>query len=119
MKSDLKNVISEISVNPDKVLSEQITQEFMMLHEQYEEVFDPHFQGHNHSYGKFEAVVNMGSVKPPQCKGRLPQYSRNKLVQVQEHFDQLEKLGVFAKPESVGVNVEYLNPSFLVKKGEN
>ena len=28
-------------------------------------------------------------------------------------------MGVLAKPESVGVNVEYLNPSFLVKKGEN
>ena len=119
MKSDLKNVISEISVDPDKVLSEEVRQEFMMLHEQYKEVFDPNFQGYNHSYGKFEAVVNMGSVKPPQRKGRLPQYSRNKLVQVQEHFDQLEKLGVLAKPESVGVNVEYLNPSFLVKKGEN
>ena len=31
-------------------------------------------------------------------------------------FDQLEKAGVFARPEDVGVCVEYLNPSFLVKK---
>ena len=55
LKSDLKDVISEISVYPDKVLTEEIRQEFRMLHEQYKEVFDPHFQGYNHSYGKFEA----------------------------------------------------------------
>ncbi|KAJ8021084.1 hypothetical protein HOLleu_40853 [Holothuria leucospilota] len=28
----------------------------------------------------------------------------------------MESLGVFARPEDVGVNVEYVNPSFLVKK---
>ena len=61
----------------------------------------------------------MGTVLPPQRKGKLPQYSRDKLSLVQEHFDHLEKLGVLAKPETVGVNIEYLNPSFLVKKGEN
>ena len=39
--------------------------------------------------------------------------TRNKL---QDKFDQLEKLGVFKRPEDVGVSIEYLNPSFLVKK---
>ena len=31
-------------------------------------------------------------------------------------FDELEKLGVFKRPEDVNVSVEYMNPSFLVKK---
>ena len=34
----------------------------------------------------------------------------------QAKFDLLENLGVFKRPEDVDVLVEYLNPSFLVKK---
>ena len=58
----------------------------------------------------------MGPVEPPQRKGRLPQYARDKLVELQEKFDHLEQRGVFQRPEDVGITVEYLNPSFLVKK---
>ena len=66
-------------------------------------------QGCNSAVGPFEAKVNMSPVEPPQRKSRLPQYARNKLVDLQNKFDELEKLGV-------NVVVEYLNPSFLVKK---
>ena len=58
----------------------------------------------------------MGPVLPPQRKGRVPQYARDKLVELQQKFDDLEAIGVFSKPEDVGVVAEYLNPSFLVKK---
>ena len=53
---------------------------------------------------------------PPQQKGRLPQYARDKLIELQEKFDHLEQLGVFRRPEDADINVEYLNSSFLVKK---
>ena len=58
----------------------------------------------------------MGPVKPPQRKGRLPQYAPGKLIELQEKFDYLEQLTVFRRPEDVGITVEYLNLSFLVKK---
>ena len=58
----------------------------------------------------------MGPVEPPQRKDRLPQYAHDKLVEFQKKFDHLEQLGVFQRPEDVGITVEYLNPSFLVKK---
>ena len=58
----------------------------------------------------------MGSVQPPQRKGHLPQYARNQLVELQAKFYELEIMGVFVRPEDVPVNVEYLNPSFLIKK---
>ena len=58
----------------------------------------------------------MDPVQPPQRKGRVPQYSRDKLVELQEKFDELEQCQVFRRPEDIGVTVEYLNPSFLVKK---
>ena len=48
----------------------------------------------------------MGPVKP----------ARDKFVELQEKFDHLEQLGVFQRPEDVGITVEYLNPSFLVKE---
>ena len=79
-------------------------------------MFDPNFPGYNASAGDFKAVVNMGPVQPPQRKGHLPQYSRNKVTELQEHFDHLDVLGVFKHPEEIGVVSEYLNPSFLVKK---
>ena len=44
------------------------------------------------------------------------QYARNKLVDPQEKFDQLEELGLFKHPEDIGITIEYLNPSLLVKK---
>ena len=56
----------------------------------------------------------MGPMEPPQRWGHLRQYAKGKLVQQQ--FDELQQLGVFKHPEDVGVSVEYLNPSFLVKK---
>ena len=59
----------------------------------------------------------MGPVLPPQRKGRVPQYSRDKLIiELQQKFDELEAQGVFRRPEDVNVTAEYLNPSFLVKK---
>ena len=61
----------------------------------------------------------MGPVElppPPQRNSRLPQYARDKLIELREKFDQLEQLGVFRRPEDVNITVEYLNPFFLVKK---
>ena len=34
-------------------------------------------------------------------------------------MDELEDLGVLARPEDVSVKVEYVSPSFLVKKGDH
>lgn len=111
-----KNHSSAVQVDPDNLLSPQVQAEFHSVLQEYDSVFDPNFKGYNGAAGSFHAKVNMGPVEPPQRKGRLPQYDRGKLVELQEKFDQLEALGVFETPEDAGVTVEYLNPSFLVKK---
>ena len=85
---------TSVCLDPDSILPARIYTEFESLHAHYDIVFDPNFPGYNASAGDFKAVVNMGPVQPPQCKGRLPQYSRNKLTELQEHFDHLEVLGV-------------------------
>lgn len=107
---------SKVNLDPDNLLTSQVTAQFRALLEEYDSVFDPNIKGYNGAVGPFEAKVNMGPVEPPQRKGRLPQYARGKLVEVQEKFDELERMGVFMRPEDVGITVEYLNPSFLVKK---
>ena len=58
----------------------------------------------------------MGPVQPPQRKGRCPQYARDKLVELQQKFDDLERQGIFRRLEDIGIIVKYLNPSLLVKK---
>ena len=105
-----------VSVDLDNILPNNISQDFRDLLEVHDEVFNPTISGYNGAAGPFEAVVNMGPVQPPQRKGRLPQYAHNKLVELQQKFDELETQGVFKRPEEVGVSAEYLNPSFLVTK---
>ena len=57
----------------------------------------------------------MSPVQAHQRKGRVPQYARDKLLELQQKVDDLENQGVFARPESLGLTADYLNPSFLVK----
>lgn len=105
-----------ILIDPDHTLPESYVSRFRELHLQYDEIFDTNFPGYNGAVGPLKAVVNMGPVLPPQRKGRLPQYSRNKLQELEAEFDRLESLDVFVRPADVNVVAEYLNPSFLVKK---
>ena len=106
----------DVQLDPDSMLHNDIRQKFTQLLRDYDDVFDPHFKGYNGAVGPYQARVNMGPVQPPQRKRRVPHYNRDKLVELQDKFDRLEELGVFKRPEDIGIDVEYLNSSFLVKK---
>ena len=69
--------------------------EFTEVLHKYDSVFNPLYSGYNGSYGKLEAIVNMGPVLPPQRKGHVPQYSKDKLEELQATFVRLEANGVF------------------------
>ena len=105
-----------VSVDPDGLLSSSQKASFNSLLKEFQIVFDPRIPGYNGTAGPIEGIVNMGPVEPPQRKGRIPQYSRDQLDLLQSKFDELEAQGVFRRPEDLKVVVEYLNPSFLVKK---
>ena len=127
-QSDMTNIslaappINEVPVCPiirigkDNQLPPASMDAFDALHKEFSSVFNPQFTGYNGASGPIKAVVNIGPVEPPQRKGRVPQYSRDKLVELQQKCDELELLGVLPKPEELGVIPEYLNLSFLVKK---
>ena len=105
-----------ISLDPDGRLPPEMWDKFRDVHHQYDNVFNPDFPKYNGASGDIYAEVNMGKSLPPQRKGRLPSYNKEKLVELQQKFDELEAHGVFAKPEDVNVTVEYLNLSFFVTK---
>ena len=105
-----------IKVDPDCILDTDIRSRFHDLHQNYDKVFNPQIAKYNGAFGAFEAKVNMGPTQPPQRKGKLPQYSRNKLVKLQQRCDDLEGQGVFKRPDDLGITAEYLNSSFLVNK---
>ena len=107
---------STVSVDPDEILPVQCRSQLLMILKEFDSVFNTQSGGYNGAAGWFKAVVNMGPSKPPQRKGRLPQYARTKLEELQEKFDELERAGIFIKPEDAGITVEYVNPSFLVAK---
>ena len=76
------------------MIPESYRTKFRNLVKTFDEVFSPELPGYNGAFGKFEATINMGPVQPPQRKGRVPQYSRNNLEELQQKFDELEKQGV-------------------------
>ncbi|ESO90481.1 hypothetical protein LOTGIDRAFT_164058 [Lottia gigantea] len=80
---------------------------FEVLLKQYEQVFSPSPTGYNGAFGPFTAKVNKGPVLPPQRKGRIPQYSKDKLDDLQTKFDELEALGIFRKPEILDLSKIY------------
>ena len=109
---DYKSVI----IDPDKMLTESETKQFQKLHHKFKEVFDNRILGcYNGNSGPLKVVINMGPTQPPQRKGRMPLYSRTMKEEQQKVCDELEGT-VLVKPENIDITVEYLNPSFLVKK---
>ena len=106
----------QVSLDPNSILPSNKKASFITLLKEFDRVFDPHIPGYNGSAGPIQGVVNMGPIQPPQRKGCMPQYARNQLEQLLTKFDELEAIGVFKPPEDLGVDAEYLNPSFLVKK---
>ena len=107
---------ASVKVDPDEILPADVKSKFKATLLEYDKVFDSDLPGYNGHFGSLEAKVNMGPTQPPQRRGRVPQYSKDQLGLLQEKFDYLEKLGVFCRPEDMDVNIEYVNPSFLVKK---
>ena len=106
---------SAISLDPNGILSKEEKQRFLDLHKTFDNVFNPKFGVYNDRSGRIRAKLNLGPVIPPPRKPKLPFYTQSQLQLLQEEADKLEELGVLAKPEDVGVDVEFASPSFLTK----
>lgn len=107
---------TKVSIDPDKLLDCNVRHQFNELHRQYEGVFEETIGKYNDASGRIRATVNIGKANPPKSKGMLPNYARGKMDEMQRKCDHLEHAGVLAKPEDVGVQVEYVSPSLLIPK---
>ena len=109
LKTDpFTNYRAEICIDPDNMLNKQERKKFIDINKRFDSVFSPEFGTYNDRSGPIRASINIGPVEPPQCK--LPLYNSSNLQRLQEETDKLEKLGVLAKPEDVGVTVKYVPP---------
>ncbi|ESO82843.1 hypothetical protein LOTGIDRAFT_155879 [Lottia gigantea] len=101
-----------VKLDPDYILPQSVRRDFQSVMQEFDSVFDPTITGYNGSVGPFQAIVNKGSVEPPQRKGRIPQYSKDKLQELQDIFDQLEsklpqpvaEQSTQPSPQSIGIS---------------
>ena len=110
------NVHSVIDLSVDSRMSVSEKETFKTIHEQYSSVFSPGIGLYNNYSGEFSHVINMSPNLPPQRRGRIPDYSKSDKELLQDTFDYLLSEGVFSRAEDVGQPVEFVHPSFLVKK---
>ncbi len=108
-----------VSLDPQNQLSIQEKRAFADLNYRYDNVFSTQLGKYNDASGRVRAHINMGPVQPPQTKAHLPSYNSAKMNLLQSKMDELESMGVLARPEDINVKVEYVSPSFLVKKTDD
>ena len=106
-----KNVI----VDPENRLSKEWKQRFVKLDEHFDSVFEPVIGRYNDKSGRLRAHITFGPVLPPARKLHAPCYGKDNLQLLQNKFDELEGT-VFRRPEEMGIVVEHVSPSFLVRK---
>ena len=113
---DTRSVPCSSDIILDNQLDHNQKTRFAQLHSDFDDVFQPVIGRYNDYYGKVRARVNVGTTKPPPKKLHAPNYSKNNLDELQDKFDELERQGVFVRPEDIGITVEFVSPSFLVNK---
>ena len=72
-----------MKLDPDIIFSDDMRSKFQKLLQDYDGVINPQFATYNGSFGHFKATINMGPTLPQQRKGKVPQYSPDKLVELQ------------------------------------
>ena len=110
------NFTQDVKLNPDKLLGKEDESSFQRMLTMYNKVFDPLVGRYNGKSGNCQVEVNMGVNLPVQRKGRVPFYGKGDLTELQDKFDHLVEQGIMSRPQDIGVSVENINPSFLVKK---
>ena len=114
--SAVKYNLDQIVVDPNNQLDESWRVKFKTLHEHKKLAFANKIGRYNDHSGKVRARVNIACAKPPTRKLNVPNYCPKSMHLLQDKFDELERDGVFRRPEDVDVEVEHVSPSFLVNK---
>ena len=111
-----ESAYSQIDIEAASHMSKSERTSFNDIHKEFNSVFTPGIGCYNNYSGKFEHYVNISENLPPQRKGRVPDYSRGDKELLQQKFDELLAEGVLSRAEDVDQPIEYVHPSFLIKK---
>ena len=119
MARDIKpEYVQQIQVDPDKILNDSDRDLFDKLHIRFQSVFTPQPGKYNGSQGYIDNKLQFATMPPPNSRTRVPNYSPAMNDILAQKMDLLESWGVLAKPEQLGVSVEFVSPSLLVPKPE-
>ena len=114
---DPKDDLDKITINPSNLLPAKAKQQFADACKQFKQVFGPDLPKYNGAFGKVEAVIHIpGALPPSERLKEVPWYPKTLLVELQQKCDELTEKGAMARPQDIGVNIEAMSPSFLVKK---
>ena len=91
-KQDGVHQIELVKLNVDGVLPVEFNGKFKNIMVQYSPVFNTYFTGYNGYLGAVCSTVNTGKTPPPQSKGRLPSYTRDKMCLLQDFLEDLKVL---------------------------
>ena len=115
---EAKSYLDQIVVDPDNQFSNDWKLKFRSLCSQFSDTKSPFPGRYNGFYGDIDNSIDFVSTPPPSVKARLPHYSADKMKIMGQLMDDLELMGVLAKPEAVGVTPAFVVPSLLTPKPE-
>ena len=108
--------VKDTKVDPDDILDDHWKSHFTDMLHNFSDVIDPNPGQYNNYFGNVDCSINFVKLPPASIKARLPSYSHEKLVEMGKMMDQMEKMGVLAKPEDIGVIPKNVHTSYLVPK---
>ena len=118
MEHDTEKYLHLIQVDPDHTLSSNQRNKFIEINKEFAHLFNPQPGRYSGHYGHIDNKLKFSSLPPPNSKTHIPNYSPSMNDLLAQKMDQLEKWGVLAKPETIGVSVDFVSPSLLVPKPE-
>ena len=113
------DVAGQFIVDPDNKLSPEWKQVFNGILSSFTDIFSDVPGRYNGSFGQVNCSVTFTDVPPPSIKPRLPNYPDEKLKIMAAIMDDMEKWGVLAKPESLGIIPTHVHPCILVPKSND
>ena len=108
--------LSKVQIDPDNLLNTKDKSRFLSLIQEYSDTISSLPGLYNGYYGNVDSSLNFIKDPPSSLKARLPSYSHEKLITMANLMDDMESMGVLAKPEDVGITPRNVHTSYLVPK---
>ena len=111
-----ENFINDVSIDPDDKLNKYWKDKFHDLCVEFTDIINFRPSKYNGWYGEVDNSLDFATQPPPTNKIHMPKYNDKMNHVLADKMDQLEKWGVLAKPEDVGVVPIFVCPSMVVPK---